>query len=201
LNGSQLKVERVSITPAVISAWEGIRVFKPDIVLSVGTAGGVKARGAKKRAVYLAETPIRYFDRLIDFRAPGDEFPTCNYKCYGIGSYPVHPTPKLIAELQLPTASVSTGSSFAHPEGNIKEQFEANGALIKEMEAAAIAEVAESVSVPFLAIKGVSDFIDVHFGDAQSVEFEKNLGPVSDLVADVTVQVVDFIIGKKLSDL
>lgn len=42
-------------------------------------------------------------------------------------------------ELNIPFAKVGTGSSFAHPEGNVKAQHEENAVAIKEMECAAIA--------------------------------------------------------------
>lgn len=57
-------------------------------------------------------------------------------------------------------------------------------------------------SIPFLAIKGVTDYVDVHIeiGDLNS-EFSANLGPVSDIVADVSVRVVNFIMGKRIEHL
>jgi nucleoside phosphorylase len=55
-----VKVNRVGVVPAALSAWEGIRLFKPDIILSIGTAGGVHARGVRQRSVYLSEHPVQY---------------------------------------------------------------------------------------------------------------------------------------------
>jgi nucleoside phosphorylase len=43
--------------------------------------------------------------------------------------------------LNIPLAKVGTGSSFAHPEGNIKIQHDENEVAIKEMECAAIAGI------------------------------------------------------------
>jgi nucleoside phosphorylase len=65
-----------------------------------------------------------------------------------------------------------------------------------------LVEVADMFSIPFLAIKGVTDYVDVHSDIAAlNSEFSANLGPVSDIVADVSVQVVNFVIGKKIEHL
>jgi nucleoside phosphorylase len=122
-----------------------------------------------------------------------------------------------ILELNVPLAKIGTGSSFATPEGNIKMQHDENEVAIKEMECAAIAgtllfslfstgiisvEVADMFSIPFLAIKGVTDYVDVHVEiSALNSEFSANLGPVSDIVAETSVHVVKFMMGKKLEHL
>eukprot|EP01127_Copromyxa_protea_P005180 TRINITY_DN1505_c0_g1_i2.p1 TRINITY_DN1505_c0_g1~~TRINITY_DN1505_c0_g1_i2.p1 ORF type:complete len:213 (-),score=42.95 TRINITY_DN1505_c0_g1_i2:322-960(-) len=138
-DGEFVQVERVSVTPASITTWEGIRRYSPDIVISAGTAGGVQRLGAVKRRVYVTQTPVKYFDRLIDFRAPGDDFAVTNYKCYGVGSYSPLACPNMMKDLQLHEGSVGTGSSFSLPEGLVKEQFDKGAALLKDMEAASVA--------------------------------------------------------------
>jgi nucleoside phosphorylase len=197
-DGDRVKVNRVGVVPAALSTWEGIRLFKPDIILSVGTSGGHKSKGIKQGGVYLSQHPVQYFDRLIDFRAPGDEFDVTNYKCYGIGSHPVIECNQLAKDLGLAFARVGTSSSFAHPEGNIRVQHDENDVAIKEMECAAIAEVADMFSIPFLAVKGVTDYVDVHVTqDDLNSEFNANLCCVSDVVADHTVKVINYILEKK----
>lgn len=57
--GEPIHVERVSVTPAAITTWEGIRLHDPDVVISAGTAGGVHSLGAIKRRVYLAQSPVK----------------------------------------------------------------------------------------------------------------------------------------------
>jgi len=195
-DGEKIRVNRVGVVPASISTWEGVRIFQPDLILSIGTAGGLRSQGIKLRTVYIAKNPIKYFDRLIDFRAPNDAFEPTNYKCYGIGSFRVVACPNLLKELNIPVANVGTSSSFAHPEGNIKVQYDENECAIKEMEAAAIAEVADMFSIPFLAIKGVTDYVDVHVGEEQSTEFASNLTPVSELVAETAYNILQFLLGK-----
>jgi len=93
----------------------------------------------------------------------------------------------------------------------VKETFltsSTNGAIVKEMEAAAVAEVAQLLGVPLIVIKGITDYID-HPGLAGETtndipwneQFEKELAPVSETLARIMVKVVEFIMGKKISEL
>ena len=56
-------------------------------------------------------------------------------------------------------------------------QFKGNDATVKEMEAAAIAEVAAHFDIPFLAVKSVTDIVDG--GVATAEEFLANLASAS----------------------
>jgi len=202
--GVPVTVEGASVVPAAIAAWEAIRYFKPSLVISAGTAGGVKHKAIKGK-VYVSNAPVVYHDRLIDFRLPGDEFNPNNYQAYGVGSFPVLTCPKLISALGLCGARVSSGASFDPCTGNILAQFNTNNAGVKEMEAAAVAEVAQLLNVPFIAIKGITDYVE--HGEptgedlAWNEQFAIELGPISDVLAGEMVKVIQFVMGKKLSDL
>jgi hypothetical protein len=56
------------------------------------------------------------------------------------------------------------------------------------------------LSMPFLAIKGVSDFV-YHDQEDLSQEFANNLGPVSEEVATVVQQCIDYMMGKNPNSL
>jgi len=199
LNDIPVQVEGVSPVPSAIATWEAIRVFKPHIVISAGTAGGVRGKGVEKGKVYLSDSPVRYHDRLINFRLPGDSFEPNNYQVFGIGNFPSVHCQNLSKALNLPFGHMSTGSSFDQAQGNIAVQFEKNGAYLKEMEVAAVAEASLLRGVPFFAIKGVTDYIDP--GEDFNEQFEKELEPVSEVVARTLFQVVSFVIGKNISQL
>jgi len=204
--GEPVTVEGVSVVPAAIAAWEAIRYFKPSLVISAGTCGGVKHK-TQKGKVYVANAPVVYHDRLINFRLPGDTFEPNNYQAYGIGSFNVQRCPKMQQVLGLLGATLTSGSSFDPCHGNVLEQFNKSGATIKEMEAAAVAEIAQLLGVPFIAVKGVTDYINHpdSVGVAEDApwndQFEKELAPVSEIVANTMVKVIDFVIGKQLADL
>lgn len=73
------------------------------------------------------------------------------------------------------------------------------GAAIKEMEAAALAWVAKVNNVPFVALKVVTDIVD---GDRPShEEFMENLAAAGKSLREHLPEVVEFMAGKKFSEL
>jgi len=200
-DGVPVTVEGVSPVAAAIATWEGVRIFKPHLIVNIGTVGGLQKKGAVKGNVYLSGSPVKYHDRLINFRLPGDDFEPNNYQAFGIGSYLPVSCKKLAHALNLPLGSISTGSSFDESQGNIADQFEKNNAFLKEMEAAAIGEVAHLTNTPFIAIKGVTDYCDKDHHETVNEQFEKELVPVSEKVSHVTLKIAHWIIGKSFSEL
>jgi len=201
LDGVPVTVEGVAPIPVALSVWEGVRVFKPQLIINAGTAGGVKAKGAIKGKVYLIGSPLRYHDRLINFRLPGDTFEPNNYQAYGIGSFLPTPSPNLAKELGFSLGSISTGSSFDVAQGNIADQLEKNNAFLKDMEAATVAEVAQLCGIDFLLLKGVTDYIDLDHHESHVDQFEKELEPVSNIIATLVAKTINWIIGKTKSQL
>lgn len=77
--------------------------------------------------------------------------------------------------------------------------MEAHNASIKEMEVASIAYVADHANVPVLAVKVVTDIVD---GDRPShEEFLENLHKASDSLQSHLPKVVEYLIGKRVSNL
>lgn len=73
------------------------------------------------------------------------------------------------------------------------------GAAVKEMEASAIADVCRIFQVPFVAVKVVTDVVD---GDRPShEEFLENLQTAASSLQSITPQVIDYMLGKQMSDL
>ncbi len=74
-----------------------------------------------------------------------------------------------------------------------------NDASVKDMEAAAIAYVAELANVPFFALKVVTDIVD---GDRPTTEeFLENLGTAAKSLQEKIPKVIDFVAGRKISEL
>ena len=74
-----------------------------------------------------------------------------------------------------------------------------NNASVKDMEAAAIAYVAELAKVPFFAVKVVTDIVD---GDRVTQdEFFENLAAASASLQEKIPKVVEFVVGRKISEL
>lgn len=182
-------VDRVATQPAALSAWESIRVFSPDIVISAGTAGGFRQAGAKIGDVYVSTESIKYHDRRISIEGLHE---------YGMGSFPCCEVPKLVSKLSLKTGIVSTGNSLDLSKDDL-EQINRNGATIKDMEAAAIAEVAELTGVPFMAVKSISDRIDDPV--EASTQFVKNLELASQNLAAKLSEILVFLDGRRIEEL
>ena len=68
-----------------------------------------------------------------------------------------------------------------------KNQIQKNGAVLKEMEAAHIAQVAALFDIPMFAIKGVTDLVDTSVCPQE--QFLENIVPLSAKLA-VTVRQV-----------
>lgn len=143
-------VDNVGTQTAAVMAAIGIREFKPDLVLNIGTAGGFKASGSEIGKVYLAGQ-FEFHDRRIDI--PG-------FKEYGQGGYQFEIPPELSEAF--PAAKITTGNSLDITEAE-RERMLADakiGPILKDMEAAAIAQVSRWTETPFLALKSVTDLID-----------------------------------------
>jgi len=181
-DGTHISVEGVSVVPAAVTAWEAARLYKPTLVINSGTCGGVRLLGARRGQVYVARSPVVYYDRHVDFRLPGDAFEPNNYMCYGRGSFPLASlSPQVLPSVE--RLGVATGASFGGLFGKNNDAFQSSGAALVEMEAAAIAEVCAMLLLPLLLVKGVTDYIDGQATGANGDEFREHLAPVSETIA------------------
>lgn len=160
---SRWEVDNIGTEPAVLNAYLTLTHFNPDLCINCGTAGAFKKRQGQIGDVYLSSEAIRYHDRRI---------PLPGFDTYGVGHFPVLHFSKMAHELGLKVGVVSTGNSLDCTERDF-EMIEQNNGSIKEMEAAAIAYVANQLGVPFFALKAVTDLVDS--GLAAGPEFLKNL--------------------------
>lgn len=158
------------IIPAVTL---GIQAVDPDLIVNVGSAGGFSQRGAIRHEVYLSDGTFRFHDRLFG--------PDTYHKPYGVGDYPVFPGVDELAErLSIKKAKVSTGGSMLASKEE-EEQMSANAAVLKEMEAAHIAQAASLFEVPMFAIKGVTDLVDTTVCPQE--QFSESIQPLSEKLA------------------
>ena len=171
-------VDSVATQPATLAAYLAIERFKPDLLINAGTAGGFRARGAEIGDVYMGADCIRFHDRRIPI--PGME-------AYGVGSYPVPEFRGLAAALGLKPGIISTGNSLDMVPEDL-ERLKANGADVKEMEAAAIAWVADLYQVPLLALKSITDLVDTETPTQD--EFLANLSLASETLREKLIAAI-----------
>ncbi len=173
-------VDRVSTLPAAITAYETIRVLAPEYIISAGTAGGLKE--AKIGDVYLSNSNFVLCDRFIDLPSYC-EYALCSSKYFAI--------PDAAPALGLKLGVVATGSSL-DPAPRDLERLKDLDADVVDMEAAAIAEVAERLEIKMIALKAVTNFLDKDLHTA----FEHNYATVVSNLAEKLEGFVLFIAGR-----
>lgn len=181
-------VDNVGTVPAALSAYLALQEFKPDLLISVGTAGGFRSKGAEVGDVFVGTATV-YHDRRI---------PIPGFDKYGTSMTDAVPTPNLKAALGLKNGVVSSGNSldFCSEDMQLMQMHEA---AVKEMEAAAIAWSCHLFGCPMFCLKAITDIVDG--GRATEEEFLENLHTAAASLQKATPKVLDFIAGKSVAEL
>jgi 5'-methylthioadenosine nucleosidase len=186
--GQADSVDNVGTTPAALAAFAAISALQPTLVINAGTAGGFKSKGARIGDTFIT-TMHRHHDRRITI--PG-------WDDYARGHHAVHPCGKLVAALGFKSGVVTTGNSLDATEVD-RAVMASNDASVKDMEAAAIAWVAELAQAPFFALKCVTDIVD---GETPThEEFMQNLSTAAESLQASLIAVVDYMVGKTAAEL
>ncbi len=143
-------VDNVATVPAALMTYLAIEKFEPDLLINAGTAGGIAGKGCEIGDVYLSSGKFCFHDRRI---------PLPGFDLYGMGLYPCCDTSAIATALKLKTGTISTGNSLDLLEKDMHIIMK-NQAIIKDMEAAAIAWVCRTLLVPMIAVKSITDLID-----------------------------------------
>lgn len=181
-------VDNVGTVPAALSTYLAASAFKPDLIISAGTAGGFKSQGAGIGDIFVS-TAVVYHDRRI---------PIPGFDKYGMGRTATHACPALAAALGLKSGVVTSGNSLDYTD-KCMDIMAAEGAAVKEMEAAAIAWVAALFDIPLVAVKAVTDIVDG--GRPTQEEFLENLSAAAAALQKTLPKVLEFIDSKELSQL
>ncbi|MEN9646558.1 MAG: hypothetical protein RL238_3227 [Actinomycetota bacterium] len=182
-------VDGVGPEPAVMNTVATVERFHPDLVVSAGTSGGWVARGGEIGKVYLSYPHVVRHDRRIDLDG---------FREFGVGRFPVVPMRGVAAAIGAELGVVTTGGSLDETAEDIRLMAELD-ARSKEMEAASVAWVCETLGVPFVALKTITDLADVAHPTAD--QFEANLHTASARLTEHLVRFVDVVAGRTLDDL
>jgi 5'-methylthioadenosine nucleosidase len=163
-------VNNVATTAAAVCTYASIAAFgRPELVISAGTAGGFQAAGAAVGDCFLSSKCIFHSRRI-----PSDEGALLEE--YGFGHFRSPPLGELASRAGLKVGVVSTSDSLDCTAQDL-ELMRSEGAAVKEMEAAAVAWVCQTLGIPFLALKAITDIVD---GEAATrTQFESNLHTAS----------------------
>ena len=128
--------------------------------MSAGTAGGFSQRGACIGDVFLSTKCVFHARRIPEVTNHQKQNKCCvGLEEYGFGHFR---SPNLIglvnaANLKLGVVTTSDSLDFS---GEDMTLMMSEGAVVKEMEAAAVAWVCYHTGIPFTAIKAITDIID-----------------------------------------
>ncbi|WVZ82916.1 hypothetical protein U9M48_030122 [Paspalum notatum var. saurae] len=181
-------VDSVGTVAVSLVTFTAIQTLKPDLVLNAGTGSGFNAKGANVGDVYLA-SEVAFHDRRI---------PIPVFDLYAVGARKTFATPNLLKEFNLKAGKLSTGDSLVLCSHD-KEMILKNDATVKDTEGAAVAYVAGMLSTPAIFVKAVTDVVD---GEEPTPEvYLANLMSVTTTLELTVAKVIEFISGKRLSDL
>mmetsp|Transcript_19930 Transcript_19930/g.41953 ORF Transcript_19930/g.41953 Transcript_19930/m.41953 type:complete len:250 (+) Transcript_19930:205-954(+) len=185
-------VDNVGTVPASIATFLALQKMQASdpahLLINAGTCGGFARKGASIGDVFLT-TAVANHDRRIAIP---------DFTPYGIGRIDSTSVEQLASHFDYKLGVCTTGNSLDFHEVDTHHMLE-NDASVKDMEAAAIAWVAEMYSMPHFGIKVVTDIVD---GDKPShEEFMENLGTAAKSLQDALPKVIDYVCNKKHDEL
>lgn len=183
------QVDSIATLPAGLNTYAAATEFAPDLIISAGTAGGWSRDETEIGEVFLNADTFVHHDRRVDL--PG-------FAEYGIGRHPGLAVAGLAERLGFRTGLVTTSNSLDESDTD-RDLIERLGGQVKEMEAAAVAYVAERLGIPMMAVKAITDLVDapVATGD----QFMANLALASDRLREAVVKVLLELETTDLADL
>jgi len=177
----RFNVDHIGPQAAILNTATAIGQLQPDLIINPGTAGGFASAGGQIGDVYLSYPLVCFHDRRI---------PLPGFDAYGIGSYYCFDTREMANNLGLKTGVVSTGSSLDFTDKDL-EMIKSYGGVVKEMEAASIAWVADLYKIPFFAVKSITDLVDN--ATPTEEEFLRNLTSASIALSRETVRIIKYL--------
>lgn len=182
-------VDSIGTEAAALTTYSTIASFEPELVISAGTAGGWQRCGGEVGDVYVSDGHVVHHDRRIALEGFG---------AYGVGAYPVVKAQTMARSLGLKTGVVTTSNSLDENDDD-RRMISDSGACVKDMEAAAVGYVCEQMSVPYMALKAITDLVDHHTATVE--QFTANLTLASGRLAESLVAVLDWCIAREITEL
>ena len=153
----------------------------PDLVLTVGTAGGWTRSGSEIGDTYVAWPHFACHDRRIDL--PG-------FQAYGNGDLAAADLRSAAEAIGVKIGIITTGDSLDELPTD-RERIVANGGVAKEMEAAAVAWVAHLHGVPVGGLKTITDLVDSDVATPE--QFRANLATASTSLERSALALLDYL--------
>lgn len=174
-------LDYIGCEAATLTAQLAISNFHPDLLINAGTAGGFIEKGAQIGDVYLSHKYIVFHDRRVSIGA---------WRRMGFGYYPCFDSDAIAQAGGYKQGICTTGSSLDLPEIDLL-QMQESGGEVKDMEAAAVAWVAELYRTTLLCVKSITDLVDS--GRPTAEEFNENLHLAAQNVKDACFWIIDYL--------
>jgi len=158
---ARFDVDNIGLEAATLLSYLAIRELQPDLLISCGTAGGFSGYGARIGTVYLADTFL-FHDRHV---------PLPGFEHSALSKTKTFDALALAKKLNLPRVTVSSGSSLQRSDADLAIMAE-HDVRAKEMEVAAIAWVCQLSGTPLLAIKSITNLLDV--AESSEEQFQRH---------------------------
>lgn len=171
-------IDCIGTQPAAVAAQIILSQLAPDLLINAGTCGGFIKRGGTIGKVYLTGGPFFFHDRRI---------PLPEFEPYADGGWRLCEVDTWAKALGLDQGVVSSGNSLDMTDADA-HRIERVGTHAKDMEAAAIAWVADQHEKPLCALKAVTDLVDGPHPTHQ--EFEQNLHAASEALGKAVAQLL-----------
>ncbi|MCP9612741.1 phosphorylase family protein [Coprobacter tertius] len=175
---SETGLDYIGCEAATLSTHLAITFYQPDIIINAGTAGGFASKGAEVGDIYLSHKYIVFHDRRVDI--PG-------WNRMGQGYFRCIDSDKIALAGGFKQGICTSGSSLDMTAEDA-EQMRQTGGEIKDMEAAAIAWVAQLYNVPLLCVKAITDLVG---GGSTPEQFDKNIAMATSKLKDACFRIVD----------
>ncbi len=166
INGrdSRFGADGIGTLPAALTTHAAIDMWRPDLVVSVGTAGGWRRQRTEIGDVFMAWDRFVFHDHRIGLPA---------FAALATADIPAADLRDVAGPLGFKLGVVTTGDSLDESEPD-RERILTSGAAVKDMEGAAVAWVASLHGVPVTAVKAVTDLVD--HPTPTVTQFTANLG-------------------------
>ena len=152
VNGADRRfgADSIGTIPAALTTHAAIESWRPDLVVSAGTAGAWERQRSSVGDVFMAWDRFVFHDHRIDLPA---------FSKIATGDIAAADLRHVAGPLGFKLGVVTTGDSLDEsPHDRVR--IVDSGAAVKDMEGAAVAWVADLHGVPVTAVKAVTDLVD-----------------------------------------
>lgn len=173
----QADVAQVGPETASFVAWECMQAIDPDLVVNVGVASAIEDKGAEVGDIYQCDKA--YYHHRIFSTAAYNEYGSGGFKCVTIKG-----------DNSLKQASVSTSSS-SYISSRDLEIMHQQGAILKDMEAAAVASVAYVREKDIFILKGIESIHRLTDASANEQKISKRNDQVVTILANKLYGIIE----------